>query len=141
MALGFGEAGTEIIIKNLEQDKLNPLIKGKKVICIYGFCDIKYFSELTELLNKDVMKLVNTIAEIVHFEVDKYAGSSNKNLGDAFLLVWKFRNDDVEEVKTYDELGKQKIDINLKKYSDESNPVTSRCELAVLSYLKIILHL
>lgn len=87
------------------------------------------------------MKLVNTIAEIVHFEVDKYAGTSNKNLGDAFLLVWKFRDDDVEEVKTYDEYGKPKMDIKLKHYKEESNPITSRCELAVLSYLKIICHI
>lgn len=120
---------------------MNPIIKGKKVICIFGFCDIKYFSELTEILKKDVMKFVNTIAEIVHLEVDKYAGSSNKNLGDAFLLVWKFRNEDVEEVKAYDEDGMEKIDINLKKYNEESNPITSRCELAVLSYLKIIMHI
>lgn len=96
LALGFGEAGTEIIIKNLEQEKLNPLIKGKKVICIFGFCDIKYFSELTEILKNDVMRFVNSIAEIVHSEVDKYGGSSNKNLGDAFLLVWKFRAEDLE---------------------------------------------
>lgn len=37
------------------------------------------------------MRFVNSIAEIVHSEIDKYGGSSNKNLGDAFLLVWKFR--------------------------------------------------
>jgi hypothetical protein len=26
--------------------------------------------------------------------VDKYGGSANKNIGDAFLLVWKFKNQD-----------------------------------------------
>ena len=118
MALGFGEAGTEIIIKNLEQDKINPLIKGKKVICIFGFWDMKYFSMLTKILKNDVMRFVNNIAEIVHFEVDKYSGSSNKNLGDAFLLVWKFRNDDIEEVVSYDGDGYEKIDIHLKEYND-----------------------
>jgi hypothetical protein len=25
--------------------------------------------------------------------VDKYGGSTNKNIGDAFLLVWKFRKE------------------------------------------------
>jgi hypothetical protein len=25
--------------------------------------------------------------------VDKYGGSANKNIGDAFLLVWKFKNE------------------------------------------------
>lgn len=119
MALGFGEAGTRIIINNLEQDKLNPLIKGQKVICIFGFCDIKYFSELTEILKKDVLKFVNTIAEIVHFEVNRYSGSSNKNLGDAFLLVWKFPEVDVEQIIAYDEDGYEKLDINLKNYAEE----------------------
>lgn len=32
---------------------------------------------------------VNTVAEIVHGLVDQYGGSANKNIGDAFLLVWK----------------------------------------------------
>lgn len=35
---------------------------------------------------------VNEIAEIVHGTVDHYNGSSNKNIGDAFLLVWKFED-------------------------------------------------
>jgi len=26
--------------------------------------------------------------------VDKYGGSANKNIGDAFLLVWKFKNEE-----------------------------------------------
>ena len=25
--------------------------------------------------------------------MDKYAGSANKNIGDAFLLVWKFKEE------------------------------------------------
>lgn len=35
------------------------------------------------------MIFVNTIASIVHGNVDKYGGAANKNIGDAFLLVWK----------------------------------------------------
>ena len=35
------------------------------------------------------MVFVNTIAEIVHSSVDRYGGAANKNIGDAFLLVWK----------------------------------------------------
>lgn len=37
------------------------------------------------------MSFVNTIAEIVHSEVHEHYGAANKNIGDAFLLVWKFR--------------------------------------------------
>ncbi len=32
---------------------------------------------------------VNNIAEIVHSMVDRFQGAANKNIGDAFLLVWK----------------------------------------------------
>ncbi len=36
------------------------------------------------------MEFVNSIAKIVHTEVARHGGSANKNIGDAFLLVWKF---------------------------------------------------
>jgi class 3 adenylate cyclase len=39
------------------------------------------------------MIFVNEIAEIVHRIVDMYSGSANKNIGDAFLLVWKYNEE------------------------------------------------
>ncbi len=53
------------------------------------------------------MMYVNTLAEIVHTRVDEFAGAANKNIGEAFLLVWKFDPLDYER----DENG----DISLKK--------------------------
>ena len=41
------------------------------------------------------MVFVNEIGEIVHGIVDKFSGSANKNIGDAFLLVWKFTPEDI----------------------------------------------
>ena len=38
------------------------------------------------------MLFVNNIGEVVHGMVDRYAGAANKNIGDAFLLVWKMRD-------------------------------------------------
>lgn len=35
------------------------------------------------------MEFVNSIAKIVHMEVSLHGGAPNKNIGDAFLLVWK----------------------------------------------------
>jgi hypothetical protein len=35
------------------------------------------------------MVFVNQIAHIVHYATNKYAGAANKNVGDAFLLVWR----------------------------------------------------
>jgi class 3 adenylate cyclase len=51
------------------------------------------------------MLFVNEIAEIVHGIVDKFSGAANKNIGDAFLLVWKFPDEDVE----YDEETKNLV--------------------------------
>lgn len=47
-------------------DRINPLIPGKKLMGIFGFCQIRYFTEATEILQTDIMMFVNEIAEIVH---------------------------------------------------------------------------
>lgn len=96
LAIGFGEAGSEIIATNMKSSDdgdINPLIAGKKVMAVYGFCDIRNFTDTTEELEGDVMIFVNRIGEIVHQIVNENCGSANKNIGDAFLLVWKFPED------------------------------------------------
>ena len=50
------------------------------------------------------MLFVNEIGEIVHGVVDRYQGAANKNIGDAFLLVWKFDDDSYQMVGAEDEL-------------------------------------
>jgi len=50
------------------------------------------------------MSYVNKVAEITHSMVDRYGGSANKNIGDAFLLVWKFY--DPKEIEMMDKEGK-----------------------------------
>jgi hypothetical protein len=47
-------------------------------------CDI-----VTQKLGKGVLLFVNTIAEIVHSQVHNWGGQCNKNLGNAFVLVWR----------------------------------------------------
>jgi len=44
------------------------------------------------------MVFVNEIALIVHSVVNHFQGAANKNIGEAFLLVWKFEDDDFEVV-------------------------------------------
>ena len=70
------------------------MLPGKSIISIFGFCDIRKFTNATEILKEGVMLFVNEIAEICHSIVDKYSGAANKNVGDAFLLVWKFDEKD-----------------------------------------------
>lgn len=56
------------------------------------------------------MLFVNNIGDIVHTATDRYLGAANKNIGDAFLLVWRIDpakysiNDETNEIKFSDEL-------------------------------------
>jgi len=49
---------------------------------------------VTPILQENTILFLNEIGAIVHGIVYKYSGSANKNIGDAFLMVWKFENDD-----------------------------------------------
>ena len=91
LVLGFGEAGAAIIASNMKRGRgdIDPIVEGKKTYCIFGFCDIRDFQDVAEVLQEGVMNFVNEIALIVHSTVYKYSGAANKNIGDAFLLVWK----------------------------------------------------
>ena len=96
MAIGLGEAGSKIIGENmLDGDSINPMLPGEKIISIFGFCDIRKFTNATEILKEGVMIFVNEIGHICHGIVDKYSGAANKNVGDAFLFVWKFESEDM----------------------------------------------
>jgi len=100
LALGFGEAGAEIIASNIAQSgDVDPMMAGKRRFSVFGFCDIRNFTDATEVLQQDVMVFVNSIAYIVHKTVDKFGGIANKNIGDAFLLVWKFPEEEIETLE------------------------------------------
>jgi len=100
LALGLGEAGGLIIAQNISSGgDLDPMIPGIKTYAIFGFCIIDDFVETTEALETDIFAYVNKIAEVVHSCVDKYGGSPNKNIGEAFVCVWKFfEPDEIEQM-------------------------------------------
>ena len=51
LALGLGEAGTILIKENMSADgNVSPLMPGNKIMGIYGFCDIRNFTDATEIL-------------------------------------------------------------------------------------------
>lgn len=97
MRVGFGEAGADIIGKNLNlvngTDAMNLLGNGRKIHSIFGFCDVRQFTDTTECLQEEVMLFVNRIAHILHSIVVQCDGAANKNIGDAFLLTWKVKSD------------------------------------------------
>ncbi len=60
LALGYGEAGSQIIAKNIKSSGgVNPIIAGQKIMGIFGFCDIRNFTDATEVLQEEVMIFVN----------------------------------------------------------------------------------
>ena len=131
LALGFGEAGSQIIAKNMAKGgDVNPMLPGIKLMSIFGFCDIRNFTDATEVLQEGVMLFVNEIGEICHGIVDRYSGAANKNIGDAFLLVWKF---DPQDQTIDEETG----DITAK----ESARVGQLCDMSVISFVLLIAEL
>eukprot|EP00913_Durusdinium_trenchii_P017886 g16806.t1 len=89
LALGFGEAGAEIIVHNMQG--------GREVEAVFGFCSIRNFGDATDVLKEKVMVFVNQVSEIVHGICDTYHGSPNKIIGgNSFLVVWRIRETDQE---------------------------------------------
>ena len=120
VSFGFGEAGTQIISQVLKEGlnvDINPLIPGKKVMGIYGFCDIRNFTDTTEILKEKVMIFVNP----------------NKNIGDAFLLVWKLEDRFIKEV-----VNKQGIkELKLKNV----NRINQICDMVLICFIRILIEI
>lgn len=126
LALGFGEAGSAIIGSNVERNTgIDSMLTGVKIVGIFGFCDIRNFTDTTEELQEGVMMFVNEIAQIIHGIVDKYFGAANKNIGDAFLIVWKFSSEEFF------------VSEDLIVRNPESKRAFYVPDLALLSFLKV----
>lgn len=130
LALVYGEAGSRIIAKNMGKakgDEIDPMLPGEKSMFIFGFCDIRNFTDSTEVLEEGVMLFVNEIGDIVHTIVNSYSGAANKNVGDAFLLVWKFNKEDIYENPITEELQIEKC-----------NRVSQLADMALISFLLLL---
>jgi hypothetical protein len=102
----WGVAGADIISTNLATregaltDVFNPTVAGKSVYALFAFAAINGFDHALRNLGGDIMVLINDIAKVLHDEVFRWgfgeSGQCNKNLGGAFLMV--FRIGLVEEV-------------------------------------------
>ena len=119
LQVGFGEAGAEIIAKNMNtaDGKLNAMVPGQRMTAVFGFCDIRNFTDTTECLQQEVMVYVNRVGEIVHGATHDHYGAANKNIGDAFLLVWR-----VEDTSKTDHRG-------------------NMCNSALTAFLKVLIDL
>ena len=71
---------------------------------------------------------MNQVAEVVHSMVDRFQGSANKNIGDAFLLVWKFDEKKGELLQDDDGLV----------INRNSKSAQQRADMSIIAFLKII---
>jgi len=103
----WGVAGAGIISSNLARTPdgktvvFNPLVPGKLVYALFGFAGINEFSKQLRALDQEVINLINDVAKVIHEEVYRWgygdSGQCNKNLGGAFLMV--YRIGDFKDVK------------------------------------------
>ena len=72
------------------------------------------------------MVFVNEIADIAHTLVDQMTGAANKNIGEAFLFVWRFPT----ELTTTDPNGGITLtgSPKIRQYAD----------LAIIAFVKIV---
>ncbi len=149
--IGFGEAGAEILARNMLEGELNPMAPGKKVYAIFGFCSIRHFSEATEALKEEIMTFTNRIGEVVHENVHTAGGHANKNIGPAFLLVWKIPKTSIEfsivtgsnQVPSHMSLTTKNRTLSVIE-SDTANRQQGRftiADKALISFLKIQLEM
>lgn len=95
----WGVAGAGIISTNLASretalaEVFNPTVPGKSVYAVFAFAAIKGFDHCLRSLGGDVMILINDVANVLHREVFRWgfedSGQCNKNLGEAFLMVFR----------------------------------------------------
>jgi hypothetical protein len=95
----WGVAGADIISTNLATregaltEVFNPTVPGKSVYALFGFACINGFDHILQCLQGEVMILINDIANVLHGEVFRWgfgdSGQCNKNLGAAFLMVYR----------------------------------------------------
>mmetsp|Transcript_3400 Transcript_3400/g.6552 ORF Transcript_3400/g.6552 Transcript_3400/m.6552 type:complete len:1192 (-) Transcript_3400:141-3716(-) len=142
MKVGFGSAGVEIIRNNLEKGRRKDVLflnkQGSAVSCIFLFCDIRGFTDVTETLQEEVFVFTNKIAAVVHSICNSYGGAANKNIGDAFLLSWLLDEppEDIED-ETVDDSFKKTLDDKTERLFALNN----QADKALLSVIKISIAL
>jgi class 3 adenylate cyclase len=76
------------------------------------------------------MLFVNKIGELVHSSVYRYGGSANKNIGEAFLMVWPLPSD-------WYKMNSKSSEILWKR----PKQVSVMSDFAILSFIKAIVKI
>merc|ERR1719171_2148551 len=91
LQVSFGEAGADVLKKNMGSGdgELNIMKPGFTIEAIFGYINIRSFSDINTILEEDVVLFVNTVAQVVHTCVCRWRGLPCESFGDAFLVMWK----------------------------------------------------
>jgi hypothetical protein len=62
LLLGFGESGMDIFLKNIrDHGEVNTELPGKRRCGVFGVCDVINFTDISLVLQEDVLVFVNTV--------------------------------------------------------------------------------
>ena len=142
LGVGLGEAGSSLIgtyLRNTKDSDNDVLMKNvQEINAIFGFCDIRNYTDATEVLQQEVMVFVNRIADIVHTICDRNLGAANKNVGDAFMVVWKIPGSLSAEVKYKQITGSSRPPSDSFVQEHNREIFTNLADLSMYAIMKMI---
>ena len=152
LQIGLGEAGSSIISRNIQSEgTFHCIVPGTKIHAVFGFCYIEKFTDITDCLKEEVMLYVNSIGSIVHEAVHCFHGTPNRNLGDAFLIVWKLPQHAIHEPKyaSYDKppehlqnsIQEKNKFLKTKYRKSTALWAPSQADNALLAFIKVIVDI
>jgi class 3 adenylate cyclase len=65
------------------------MMPGQRVSAIFGYTNVRDFTVATAVLEEEVLCFINTLGNIVQSCVHRWSGVANRNVGDAFVVLWK----------------------------------------------------
>ena len=160
LALGFGEAGSEIISNNMNKSgEFNYFLKGNKFYGVFSCLIIDDFDYLMEIFQEEGLIFFNNIAQIVDSTSHNFRGRVAWNIGEKMLLMWKFNhleskclqelkeqnNSKIDQIQSKDRMTMSMFDKssqkNKKKNSKIIKGLKDKVSIILMAIIKIILNL
>jgi len=87
--VSFGHNNEEIVSTYINDDEMDMFRPGNTVRLIFGLVKIQKFTEITDLLQEQVLLFLNKIGRIVHACTGEWKGTPIKNDMGTFLVIWE----------------------------------------------------
>jgi len=114
LQVGFGEAGAQIIGKNMSSGdgELNIMMPGRQINAVFGLFSINQFSECIDALQEEVTIFINTICCCLHNCVNRWSGFPIKNHSESFLILWKLPDPIDDQTRSSGDIATRTSDIS-----------------------------